>query len=69
MINNSTYNKTNNHLSSSHTEHNKETQHMMLEIHILAWNMHTNVSPLDNWISNGNAKNKTKNKAAQIRFH
>jgi hypothetical protein len=33
---------------------------MMLEIHILAWNMHTNVSPLDNWISNGNAKKKQK---------
>ena len=38
MLNNSTnINKTNNHLSSSLTEHKKRPWHMMLNIQVLAW--------------------------------
>ena len=62
MVNNFTnINKKNNHL----IEHKKRSWHMMLEIQILAWDRHKNVaewnllmgsqlSSLDNWISNGN---------------
>jgi hypothetical protein len=42
--------KTNNHLSHKTIEHKKGPQHISLEIHVLAWDGHTNVVGLNQLI-------------------
>jgi hypothetical protein len=83
VINSTNINKTKNHLSSEPNSLNtmKRPRHMTLEIQILAWNKHNNVTglsrlmeyqpySLDNWISNGKTYiNKRFKKPAQIRFN